>query len=270
MRFCILTVLCFLCSYTGGFSQNLEIGGLIGSAHYFGDLNPDFSFNRPGLSVTAFSRYNFDRHLSGRASISYANVGFSDSYSTNSFQKARNLNFYSDILDVNLRLEFNFFPLWHGSDDNWAPFLTAGLGVFSFDPKTTYQGKAYSLSNLGTEGQRKNFSYGTTQLYVSYGGGVKYDFTPSVSLNFEVAARLLFTDYLDDVSGNYPNIGDVLETRGAVSAALADRSGEIPGATPIGIEGRQRGDSKTTDSYIMIQIGLSYNFNELRCPTFHK
>ncbi len=83
------------------------------------------------------------------------------------------------------------------------------------------------------------------------------------SINLELSARKVFTDYLDDVSGNYADVRDIRAQRGEIGADLADRSIE----PKIGQAGRQRGNGKSNDSYVILGIGVQYYFGYIRCPT---
>ena len=78
----------------------------------------------------------------------------------------------------------------------------------------------------------------------------------------EFSARKLFTDYIDDVSGNYADVRDIRGQRGELAAALADRSVE----PKIGLEGRQRGNGKNNDTFMLLNVGLMYYFGHIRCP----
>ncbi|MFT7588246.1 MAG: hypothetical protein ACI959_000453, partial [Limisphaerales bacterium] len=61
-----------------------------------------------------------------------------------------------------------------------------------------------------------------------------------------------------------PSIFLLGETPG-LAAALADRSGNID--PPIGIPGRQRGDSQHRDEYVQIGFSISYVFADIVCPS---
>ena len=98
-----------------------------------------------------------------------------------------------------------------------------------------------------------------------YGAGFKIDLSYLWSLNIELGARSLFTDYLDDVSTEYPNSVELQALRGDLAARLSDRSLEVrPEA--IGEAGRQRGTSTSNDGYAMLSIGLVYYIGTLDCP----
>ena len=99
-----------------------------------------------------------------------------------------------------------------------------------------------------------------------YGGGFKVALTEVWSLNFEISARKLFTDYLDDVSKTYPNMNDVRKQNGEIAVQLSDPSITTDGQPKVGQFGRQRGDSKSNDMYTMFGVSLLYYFGDLRCP----
>lgn len=247
--------------------QGWEIGVLGGVANYFGDLNTSFNVAHPGASGTIVARYNFNNRISLRASAMLGQVYGDDTWSKNAFEKRRNLSFRSNITEGSLLGEFNFLPLTHGSNDEFfTPYLVAGLGVFGYNPETKYKGEWVELRNLGTEGQFLNNEYGTSAMNVVFGGGFKIDLTDKWSANLELAGRRTFTDYLDDVSGNYPDLRDVKRLRGSIAAELVDRSGE----PRIGSAGRQRGNGKSFDSYATLSIGIVYYFGDLKCPSFYR
>lgn len=247
--------------------QGWEIGILGGVTNYFGDLNTSFNVSHPGASGTVVARYNFNNRISLRASAMLGQVRGNDAWSKNAFEVRRNLSFRSNITEGSLLGEFNFLPLVHGSSDEFfTPYLVAGLGVFAYNPEAKYKGDWVELRNLGTEGQFLNNEYGTSAMNIVYGGGVKIDLTDKWSLNLEIAGRRTFTDYLDDVSGNYPDLRDVKRLRGNIAADLVDRSGE----PRIGLPGRQRGNGKKFDSYATLSVGIVYYFGDLKCPSFYR
>jgi opacity protein-like surface antigen len=244
-----------------------ELGVLGGTMHYFGDLNTNFDLRHPGFSATAVARYNFNNRISLRLSADLGSIKGNDAWSKNIFEQRRNLSFQSTITDLSLIGEFNFLPYNHGSQsENFTPFLMAGMSFFNYNPKTEYNGKLVELRPLGTEGQFRNSEYSTGAAAFLYGGGFKIDLTDKWSLNFEISARKVYTDYLDDVSGLYPDQRNVKRLRSELAANLVDRSGE----PKIGQVGRQRGNGRDNDSYVTTSIGIVYYFGGLECPSFYK
>lgn len=240
-----------------------EIGGYIGTSFYYGDLNTTLKIQKPGLAAGIFAKKNLNNRISLRGGLNFARVRASDSKSTNNFEKNRNLSFRSNIWDLSGGIEFNFMEHIHGSVDNWyTPYLYVGFSVFYYNPTAELDGTRYSLRDLGTEGQAQGDEYFTISTALALGAGFKWDISHDVSVQTEITFRYLFTDYLDDVSTVYPNFSDLESARGATAVALSDRS-LIDG---IGVEGRQRGNSRNNDTYVVFGIGLTKYFGHIQCP----
>jgi len=247
--------------------QEGEYGITAGVAHYFGDLNNRAAFNRPKIALGAFYRKQFNNYAGVRLTAHYAQLGYSDQYSENAYQRSRNLSFNTNIFEVALRGDFNFFQ-FNPTDPNhsFTPYATLGVGVFSYDPYAYLNGQKYYLRPLDTEGEtfyKGRKEYGTMAVCIPVGMGVKYAVSDKVNISFEIAYRFTTTDYIDDVSTTYVGIDKFPPT--SIAAQLQDRSYEL--GTPIGIEGRQRGFSKQKDSYAMAEFGISFNIISYRCPS---
>jgi Domain of unknown function (DUF6089) len=241
-----------------------EVGVMGGAMFYFGDLNTNFNLRHPGYAGSAVARYNFNNRLCVKASANLGLIKGNDAWSKNVFEQRRNLSFQSNIRDMSLQGEFNFLPYIHGSrTEAFSPYLMAGASVFGYNPTTDLNGELVELRPLGTEGQFSNNEYGTSALALLYGGGFKFSFSDKWSMNIEIAARKVYTDYIDDVSGVYPDVRDVKRLRGDIAASLVDRSGE----PRIGKAGRQRGNGRNNDAYATINIGVLYYFGGLECPS---
>jgi hypothetical protein len=259
-------------SFSLSAQEGWEAGGWAGVSYYFGDLNTSFDVSEPGFAAGAAARYNFNKRVCFKFSANYGNISGDDSDSKVAFERARNLNFQSAILDAGAQLEFNFLPYTHGSKDEfWTPYLLAGFSIFSYNPKTEYQGELLELRDFGTEGQFKGEEYSTTSGAFLFGGGIKIDLSYEWSINLEISGRRAFTDYLDDVSTVYPDMEDLENLRGGTAVALSDRS--LPNGSDgirIGETGRQRGNSRDNDNYLFFGIGLMYYFGDLKCPTYSR
>ncbi len=246
-------------------AQHIDAGGWIGATYYFGDLNPKMKFDRPGPGLGVSGRLNFNPRLAAKLSLSYGRVSADDGESDEIYLRTRNLSFFSNIIEGTAQFEFNFFKYDHYEHMS-TPYVFVGVSVTHFNPKAKYEGSVYELNPLGTEGQRPGDEYFLTVPAFAYGGGYKFDISPVLSINLELSGRLLFTDYLDDVSTVYPDMDNLESLRGQIAVDLSDRSVYQDGQ--IGEPGRQRGDSLTRDSYGFIQIGLVYNFFDVKCFRF--
>ena len=253
-----------------------EFGFSAGAAQYFGDLNPNPRFNTPNLALGAFFRKQFGNYVALRLAANYAFLAYSDKYNTgNEFMYRRNLSFNTNIWELALMGDFNFFKFIPGSEYNrFTPYITFGIGVFNYDPYTYYQGQKVYLRSLGTEGQGSSLypdrkPYGSMAVCFPLGVGVKYSLNRRMSLGFEVIYRFTTTDYIDDVSKTYaPDAQTQYLPNGQPTLwyALQDRSYET--GEPIGIAGRQRGYSNQKDSYLTGQVTLSFNLTSYKCPSY--
>lgn len=253
------------------FVQEGEFGITAGVAHYFGDLNNRGRINRPKIAIGGFLRKQFGNYTSVRLSGHFAKLGYSDIYSNNEYDLRRNLSFNTNIFEIALQGDFNFFK-FIPTDPNYAftPFASLGVGIFNYNPYAYYQNQKVYLRPLHTEGEtfyKGRKEYGSMALCFPIGFGVKYAITDKVNISFEISHRFTTTDYIDDVSTTYVGADKFPSTGGGKSIAgiMQDRSFEV--GTPIGIEGRQRGFSKQKDQYTIAEFGISFNITSYRCPS---
>jgi len=255
--------------------QEGEFGVGIGAGHYFGDLNTRAHINRPKIAATAFFRKNFGNYIALRVGASFAQLGYSDIYNThNDYMKARNLSFNSNVWELALQGDFNFFRFMPGEPGyNFTPYITFGIGIFNYDPFAMLSGQKYFLRPLNTEGQGNSLypdrkPYSSMAFSVPFGAGFKYCINENINVGFELVHRVTGTDYLDDVSTTYvdPSIFPPLPD-GSPSPAylLHDRSYEV--GEPIGIVGRQRGISTQKDQFITGIFYISFNLQSYKCPS---
>jgi hypothetical protein len=274
LSFGLIAIFCLGIKTAGAqdtYIQQGEFGITAGSAHYFGDLNTRAAVNRPKPSFGIYFRKQFTNYTGLRVAAHFAQLGYSDIYSKNEFQQRRNLSFNTNIFELALQGDFNFFKFVPNDPDyHFTPYVTIGVGLFSYDPYAFYNGEKVFLRPLNTEGEtfyKNRKSYGTMALCFPIGGGIKYNISESINFSIEVAYRFTRTDYIDDVSTTYIGIDKfpVINGQPSIAAVLQDRSFET--GEPIGIEGRQRGWSKQKDHYVFAEIGLSFNLSSYRCPT---
>lgn len=224
-----------------------EIGFLAGGSYYLGDINPrgHFSFTRPAAGV--FFRLSNDYRYAFRAGLNYGKITASDSRSGEADQLERNLHFVSNIIEFNTIAEFNFLEYRVGSKtDPFTLYVFAGLAGYYFNPKSDLGNGAglQPLRNSFTEGQLT--PYPRLQLSVPFGVGFKFNIGNNCGLSVEWGPRRTFTDYLDDVSGNYPET--LVEGGKSFTNRTLNNS-----ATP----GAMRGNPTTRDWYFY--YGLTFN-----------
>ena len=138
-----------------------ELGGAnqIGT-NYFRDL--EWSLTRMAASVGL--RYKLSNYFALKSHLTYGRITGDDKLTTEYFRNYRNLNFFSDIYEFNVNFEGAFQQEQVGhryrlrkvrgmKGYELYTYAFVGVGVFYFDPKTTYKGTTIRLQPLGTEGQ---------------------------------------------------------------------------------------------------------------------
>lgn len=254
--------------------QEGEFGIGVGAAHYFGDLNTRAHLNRPKLAAGIFFRKNFGNYIALRVAGNFAQLGYSDIYNTqNEFMRRRNLSFNTNVWELALQGDFNFYRFMPGDPDfRFTPYITFGVSAFNYDPYAYLNGQKYNLRQLGTEGQNDPANnrkpYGSMAFAVPFGVGVKYALNENINIGFEIVHRFTNTDYLDDVSTTYVDPSSFpLNPDGSYSPAylLSDRSYET--GDRIGIKGRQRGNSQNKDQFVTAMFYVSFNLQSYRCPS---
>ncbi|MBE0637885.1 MAG: hypothetical protein IH598_05145 [Bacteroidales bacterium] len=234
--------------------QDIDIGVFGGGSYYLGELNPgkQFLFTRPAIG--GLVRFNFNDRWAMRGQLIRGEVAGDDAVSK--VNEMRNLRFSSNISELSALVEFNFLEYFSGSHVYYfSPFLFTGPAFFSFSPKTEYQGETIDLRDIGTEGQGEEDQYSLFSFAMAFGFGFKYSLTNRLGMTAEWGMRKTFTDYLDDISGNYyvdfnQLSPDEIRTR----QVLSDPS-------PIKHQpGMQRGNPQNNDWYSFAGITLIYRF----------
>lgn len=253
------------------FIHNAEFGIGAGVGQYFGDINTDAGFKSLNLATGVFIRKQISNYVSIRGYGEYSFLGYSDVYSSNSFQRTRNLSFNTNVLEAGLSLDLNFYRFQPGFEGfNFTPYVGLGVSAFYFNPYTYLDGNKVYLQPIGTEGQGSVFypnlnKYSKTALSVPLTVGLKYAINQRTNIYAEAMYRFTTTDFLDDVSGYYaPN---AFPDPNSIGYQLQDRSYEL-GGTPIGVKGRLRGDPTKKDGFLTFKLGVSFNIQTYVCPKY--
>lgn len=236
-----------------------RIGVFGGVSNYLGDLTHNI-YKNSGPAIGLTLSYPITNRISIRGGFTYGKVKGADSLNPRQDFKLRNLSFQSSISEFSLVGEINTFDM---SYKRWSPYVFGGLAVYHFNPYTfDQQNNKVFLQPLGTEGQGiagyPNRPYSLTQLALPFGGGIKFDISENVRIALEVGLRKLFTDYLDDVSGQYADPNDLFAARGQQAVDISYRGDEVGGNLNYPSKGFDRGSPKYKDFYYFSGIHLSF------------
>jgi hypothetical protein len=249
-----------------GYGQRNELGVFFGGSYYLGDLNPHQHFAMTRIAAGGLYRFNINEHFALRLNGIFASVEGNDAVVK--YNETRNLSFISNVTEVSVQAEVNFLSFLTGASDTpHSPYLFGGAGAFAFNPRAELDGRYYDLQPLGTEGQGiegypdpyKRISYN-----LLFGLGYKFNITRQVAAGLEWGWRLTATDYLDDVSGYYPDPSHLLSQ---TSRDLSDRS-----ANPGQNAGLQRGNPNNNDWYSFAGFLVTFrlpSFKRTSCPAYN-
>lgn len=304
------------------YEKHSDISFGIGTSNYYGDLAPakrpikstlqNFSWN---IGVD-FTRH-FTPHFSVRASLSWVRLTGDD----NKFEGVanlehlylRNAHFRNDVQELALTGIYHLIPEARSYRNRAKinPYILAGVAVFHHNPEAKvpatyagsegYPGEWVSLQPLNTEGQGlygyTDQPYSLINANVHFGAGINYRLDRNWDLGIEAGVHYTFSDYLDDIGGNYANKSD-LAAFSSLSAAMGHRENEKiaartgrdretmarayyvtkidpsfadPNLFPLEsfpeLEGTRNNSSNINDMYIMTRFKIIYHITpSIKCP----
>ena len=264
-----------------------EIGASVAAMNCFTDIGgkkgagqksyKDLNLSNSQLAGSVFFTANYKYAIGLKLEATFGKVKAADNAlekvkQTTNGRYDRNLSFKSNIIELTLALEIHplYFKRYKEGRKlpRFSPYLTGGIGYFSFNPQAMLNGQWVDLKPLSTEGEgfaeypdRK--PYKLKQLNFPVGFGIKYKVTPLYNVSIECVSRILNTDYLDDVSTTYidqslfahylsgPQLNNAL--------LLNDRQKELD-PTHVTNAGWQRGNPAKNDSYFTFNLKMSLIF----------
>ena len=173
----IVFVILFFCFSGSAFSQINEIGIFLGGSNYIGDIGRTNFIYPNSFAVGGIFKWNMHPHFSLRGTYIYSNLSGSDSESSNSFRKSRDLSFSNDIHEMAVGIEYHFFK-------------------YNLDKtghtKTPYMFVEAGAVNYGTLENGRTFNF-----TMPVGAGFKTKLAPGIGIGFEVGFRYTFKDDID-------------------------------------------------------------------------
>lgn len=308
-----------------GFGKNKiynALGFSVSALNYYGDIAPqpqrvstDISFTRPALGLSFTHR--FGPRYSLQAQFMYGTLKGADTESADladqdngKFRYYRNLSFRNRIKELSVVAYFDLFEndATYISRVKWTPYVYVGVAGFLHNPQAqapasglngealgVSEGEWVDLRPLGTEGQYSTLdptdanvdikAYSKLQVAIPFGLGARFRLNEVMDLWADIGFRYTFTDYLDDVSENYVDLG-VFGTNN-LARAMSYRSNELPASelpplqsytarngqvySTISGYGQEypdnvRGSKSDRDIYMVTSIRLTY----IMGATFHK
>ena len=264
MKSTLITFCLFACITTvnAQILDNFHVNLFAGTSNYQGDLQDKrFTFSQSHFAGGVGISYDLSDRFSIRSGITLGKLSGDDKFGRNS---RRNLNFSSNLTEVNLGLEYYITRL---QDHSLTPYVFAGIAMYHFNPYTfDTSGTKYFLKPLSTEGEGfidGKSNYNLTQLAIPFGAGVKLSLSDNINVGVEMGLRKLFTDYLDDVSTRYVDQTLLFTNRGAKAVELAYRGNELKNGSPYPDANAQRGGVTRRDWYYFTGFTLSFRLGSI-------
>lgn len=245
----------------GTHNRYFELGLSFNTLNYFGDLAPapstfstDIGLTKPAVGLSVGLRIGPRQSI--QSSLTYGSIHGADQESADPhdtgnglYRYQRNLSFRNRITELSVVFILDLLQNKSSYIDRAAitPYVFGGIAVFHHNPQALVPstdlngnplpqaGTWVNLRPLGTEGQHANLEpgdanygikpYKLIQPAVPLGIGVRIRLANQFNLASEIAMRYLFTDYLDDVSRNYVDLG--VFGNNELAKALSYRSNEL-------------------------------------------
>jgi len=203
---------------------------------YFGDF--DFSATRPTIALGA--RYKIYPVLSAKLNLMFGFLRGADRYSLDYGRTNRDLEFYSEIYEQSVVLEYHIIK--ENTSRRWSSarkkkirgfsvnlYVFGGIGGFYFSPKAEFNGKTYRLRKLGTEGQTVEGSgkkkYSPYSMCVPGGLGMKVGINRKWDVELDYGIRWTLTDYIDDTGGDYYDNAAIIKANGGGDSETGKAAG---------------------------------------------
>ncbi len=281
----------------------------------------DISFTRPGFG--AFAGWKFHPNAAVRGNYNFGILRGDDFSADpvrdqSSFARyERNLSFRNILNELSANLELSLLPEIYGVRRRPVinAHLSVGIAVFHHNPQAKVPTNDFQIADdaplpaglspgdwvnlhpLDTEGSSAiidsngntvvprgvGASYSRIQLGIPLGVTAVSHITQELTVGLEFSWRLTFTDYLDDVSGAYLDLGAfenpvarLFSDRGVEPIAVVSGEARLPqnittvtqngqdyrinSTVGSGIDGSIRGNPDDNDMFFMTQIKVYYSF----------
>ena len=274
-QFCVIIALLFLIPAALKAQRRLSVSIAPSLMYYQGDLSgsamPDMRTSHLAVDISAGFRLN----ETFKFLLGYQRGKVSGADSLVPGHESRNIHFASPISDFRLMSYTDLYEVFRmifpGKLMNYGeysrkligPDLIFGMGMTRFNPKGEYDGQWFALQPLGTEGQFIEGGdypepYKRWQFNMKLGMGLGYRISPQVHLEMEFIYHFLFTDYLDDLSGAYPDYNELIKTENGDLAQQFTYGGRDGSKVPAG---NLRGNPGANDGIMTMGLRFTYVFS---------
>ena len=160
-----------------------EIGGMVGTSYYMGDLNKNSFFKGMNPSAGIVFRYTPNFRWAVKTDLLWGRASGSTDGLENEFPNQAKASFSRSFFEVGGQMEFNFMPysdkFAYLNTKRFSPYILFGIGVTVAPGNETF-----------------------ASLNIPLGIGAKYKVANRLNLGLEFSFRKLFGDSFDVTDGN--------------------------------------------------------------------
>jgi len=160
-------------------TYKFDAGAGLGLGSYLGEANTSNILRKPGFAGELSMRYIGDTRWAVRGVLSTLSLSGSTEGQANMLPDGANYSFKSQVYELSVRGEFNFFAYGIGESykrlRRWSPYITVGLGA----AVASTGGNTYAAPA------------------VPMGMGVKFKLKPRLNLGVEFTMTKVFNDHFD-------------------------------------------------------------------------
>lgn len=197
-----------------------EIGFGVSAFVYQGDLTPNRlgSFETTRFGINLHGSYIVNAALILRTNLAIGGIRADERvYDEPDWRKQRALNAKTPIIELTELIVYN--PLSSNYNDRgFSPYIYAGGGFSILSVKrdaSEFNAAFFGVHSPLPDQLREDSAHKTPGIVpvIPLGGGLRYNFSPRLSVHIESAYRLVFTDYLDGFSrAANPELDDHYQT----------------------------------------------------------
>lgn len=287
--------------------EGFTLGASVGLTDLWGDVgtqsilyhygNSHYWENVRGMAGV-YGSYAFHPSINARLSVNHGMLYASDKFNKDLAQKAPNME--DDAYQRYMRnqtvktvlwessLMFEFTPLRMNIDGDAAlrrmqPYILAGIGAYHYKAKGLHKSREgydlgwLELDQFNVEGHGWDFKgapqekISNWQMNVPLGLGLKWDLSREIGIGVEYIYRYCFTDYLDNVSGQYvsPEFYNAKfdQYKAQTASDLQDMSWEVRGDKSFYNDpGTNRGNPNVKDAYSSLNFRIYWKINRKYNP----
>ncbi len=225
----------------------------LGGKNWYGSNDPqDIDLKKIRYALGVEFEYHGDHGLGFLVNGMYTRLTADDAETTWD-RSLRMLHVRTDVFETSAKFQYTVPYTVAGVG---GMYFNVGVGAHYYKPMAEWNGLWYDLRPLGTEGQVADPTrdvYAKWSPVIPFGFGKKFRLGNGMTLSADISLRKTFTDYLDDVSGDYYDTLAILNSTGIAAAHFANPSNNEGG---VGRTGLERGNPDNNDNYFLFGLKL--------------